>query len=71
LHLAQNCWLKKYLVGICANSFGFNVFERIEATNIELKSLVLDKTTKIVSKLMNMIINEHKLARNLKVSEVS
>jgi len=59
------------LVGISASSFGSNLFERIEAANIELKSLVLDKTTSILSKHMRMVINEHKLARSIKVSQIN
>jgi len=59
------------LVGISASSFGSNLFERIEAANIELKSLVLDKTTSILSKHMKMVINEHKLARSIKVSQIN
>jgi hypothetical protein len=71
LAIAQNSWLKKYLVGVCASSFGYNIFERTEAANLELKSLILDLSTNILEKLMKMLIAEHKTARNFKVSEIA
>ena len=71
LNCAQSSWLQKYLVGVSATSFGHNLFERTECVNIELKSLLLDLSTSALSKLMNMLIVEHKQARNLKVSEIS